>query len=86
MPNFSEAEWNLMRDACNSWASIAEPPEIASQGLPLQIADAIEFERLDVKWQVGKQSLIAKLRALTPLQAIATLDAIERYWRVDQSS
>jgi hypothetical protein len=80
LPDFSEAEWNLLRDACNGWATTSEPPEILVQGLKLQVADVIANDFLDSKWQVDKDMLAEKLHKLTPLQAIAVVESIERWW------
>lgn len=42
--------------------------------------DAITGDGLDRKWDVDGPALVAKLRALTPGQTVAVVDAVERYW------
>lgn len=79
-PEFTEAEWNLLRDACRSWATQMEPPETLMNGLLLQVSDAMADEQLGGKWGVSRIELMAKLETLTPTQTIATIHAIERFW------
>ncbi|MDK2883320.1 MAG: hypothetical protein PWP58_1656 [Bacillota bacterium] len=45
-----------------------------------QIQDAIAVEHLDKKWQVDGQALVEKLRGLNEIQALAVIDAAERFW------
>lgn len=44
------------------------------------VADAISLDRLDQKWGIDGQFLIEKLRGLNELQAMALVDAAERFW------
>jgi hypothetical protein len=46
-----------------------------------QVQDAIALEHLDEKWQVDGQALVDKLRGLNEIQALAVVDAAERFWR-----
>ncbi len=62
--NLSEREALLLCDVAN-WA---------------EVQDAIQHDGLDRKWQVDGQGLVQKLRALTPGQAAAICDALERFW------
>ena len=79
-PDFSESEWNLLYDACNGWATQMEPPDVLAQGLVLQVQDAIGFECLGEKWGVDTDRLIARLNTLSPVEAIAVIHKIERWW------
>ena len=80
MPKLSEAEFNLLCDACNGWASSYEPPEVVAQGLVMQIEDAINYEQLAQKWAVDGTALIAQLQTLSALETLALVEAIEKYW------
>ena len=44
------------------------------------IADAIELDALDRKWEVDGPALLVKLRALTFSQEVALLEQIEAWW------
>ena len=73
-PDFSEAEWNVIRAANNGtwlldswsptliWANVADTD-------PQAIPDGVD-----------QTALAAKLRALTYGQAVAVVDAVERFW------
>lgn len=80
-PEFSEEEWNVLRDACNGWDSQNEPPETLGQAFILQVEDAISARQLDRKWSVDCSTLIPRLYALSEVEVIAALNAIEIYWR-----
>ncbi|MDN5348540.1 MAG: hypothetical protein PWP65_2105 [Clostridia bacterium] len=45
-----------------------------------EIEDAINLDHLDEKWQVDGSALVQKLRQLTDTQALALIDAAERFW------
>lgn len=88
----SEAEAWLLVDVGNGtrWERHSIPL------LWAEVADAIDGEGLAEKWQLAGEGhtpaehfeagsrLIAKLRALTPAQAVAVVDAIERAWAAEQ--
>ncbi len=74
--HLSEGEALLLCDAGNGLLS--EPQTM--QLLWAQVDDAIRLEGLDRKWDVDGPALVAQLRALTPGQAFAVTDAIERFW------
>lgn len=76
-PEFSESEWNLLRDACNGWATEMEPAEMLKSGLALQVSAAIA---LDKKWAVDGDALVQRLEGLSDLEAIATIYAVEVWW------
>lgn len=76
-PTFSDAEWMLLRDACNG--TLWETSTIRL--LWAEVADAIDLAGLATKWGVDDpRPFMARLRALTPLQSLAVVDAIERWW------
>ena len=74
---FSNAEASAIVDACNGtiWDTFS-----LFDGLALSIEDAISLEQIDVKWGIDGERLLAKVRALEPVQHLAIVDAIERFW------
>lgn len=50
-----------------------------------EIEDAINLDHLDQKWQVDGKALVEKLRGLNEIQAIAVIDAAERFWQAQKS-
>ena len=79
---FSVAEASAIVDACNGtlWDSFS-----LFGGLALGLEDAISGDQLDAKWGIDGERLLAKLRALEPVQHLAIVDAIERFWDADLS-
>lgn len=51
-----------------------------------QVDAAIQRDRLDQKWRVDGSAFIRKLQALTHLQLIALVDAVERCWVREKSN
>ena len=49
------------------------------------IQEAIEYERLDEKWEVDGRELVERLMGLPAASAMAVLDAIERYREVPKA-
>ena len=45
--------------------------------------DAIALDGLDKKWQVDGKAFVEKLKALSPVQALALVDAAERFWQAN---
>jgi hypothetical protein len=45
--------------------------------------DAIRLDGLDKKWNVDGNELVVKLRSLTTIQAMAFVDASDRFWCMD---
>ena len=75
---FSGPEISLIIDACNGWW-ILSPEDCRS--VDHNIEDAIRLDGLDQKWNVPDSAdLVARLRGLTWLEAVALCDAIERFW------
>jgi hypothetical protein len=73
---FGPGECGLMIDTLNG--SLFYPYSINM--LPAGIADAIELDRLDQKWEVDGAALVAKLEALDYFQRLAIIDALECWW------
>lgn len=79
----SEPEACLLVDALNGTAMDAT----SYRSLSLCVSDACRVEGLDAKWDVDRRELEAKLQSVTPGQAMAVVDAAERFWkRVSESS
>ena len=77
MPDLTEAEWNLCRDALNGWfIDTAESIKF----VPWEVADGIKLNGLDEKWKVDGPALVAKLEAMDFSALCALLDAVERWW------
>lgn len=77
----SEAEASLVCDALNG--TLFEPHTIRL--LWAEVDDAIRHDGLAEKWGVDGPALVERLRSLTPGQAYALVDAVERFW-LDASS
>lgn len=45
------------------------------------IEDAINLDGLATKWEVDGSTLVEKLKKLTDIQALALVDAVERFWQ-----
>ncbi len=45
------------------------------------IADAVSMNGLGKKWSVDGPALVEKLRSLSDIQAMAVIDAAERFWQ-----
>jgi hypothetical protein len=76
-PTFSEAEARLLVDALSG--IITEPH--TAHLLWAVVDDAIRLGRLDEKWGVDGWELVRHLRHdLTPFEALAVADAVERVW------
>ena len=48
--------------------------------------DACALDGLDKKWQVDGKALVTKPKALSPVQALALVDAAERFWQANTGS
>lgn len=70
---FSEAEINLMRDACISW--LPEPAAAVFGGVALEVEDGLA-DGLAEKWGVDAEALLTKLKALTPGEEVALVELV----------
>lgn len=77
--SLTAAEAHLLADALNG--TLWEPHTMRL--LWAGVDDAIRLDGLAKKWQVDSGALVAKLRALTPGQTVAVIDAVERAWQAD---
>lgn len=75
--SLTQAELSLLVDACNGivWWD-AECIKL----LPREIEDAIMLNKLDEKWDVDEQALLARLKELDLLALCALMDWVERFW------
>lgn len=70
----------LIVDALNGTLSTADQARLLWAG----IEDAIAYDKLDEKWNVNGKELVEKLKNLNELQAMAIIDAAERFWAQDK--
>jgi hypothetical protein len=75
-----EAEASLITDALNGTMMDAGSWTL----LWAEIDDACLLDRLHEKWDVDGGRLVAKIRAMTPGQTLALVDAVERFWQPGQ--
>lgn len=76
LPTFAEGEASLLCDVLNG----TRLDEHTMTLLWAEISDALA-DGLAEKWEVDGPALVARLRALTPAEAYAVVDACERFWR-----
>lgn len=87
VPDLAEAEWSLILDACNgwaSWASWAEASETLMTGLALEVADHVRLNDAGEKWGLGEEAceaLVRRLTELAPAATLAVVERVERFWR-----
>ena len=70
------AEWALMRDALSSAPGIDYQPNLFA----VSVADSIQLDHAAERYGVDGTDLLARVQALSPLQTVALLDTIERWW------
>ena len=75
---FSEAEWNALRDMLNG--TLSEPASMCAGSLAMGWADSLEDGIAD-KWGLDPAGMACKLQALTYPQELAVIEAVERWWR-----
>lgn len=79
---FTAEENGLMVEAfCSTGYSHASD----IKNLPWTIEGAIRYEYLDQKWGVNGEKLVEKLASLDYLECVALLDAIERWWNLEDN-
>jgi hypothetical protein len=76
-------EANLICEALKDYRFEGDPEQVRAIGK--RVDNAIQQDHLDQKWSVN-ETFIRKLQSLTQLQAIALIDAVERYWVRDQAN
>lgn len=79
---FTEQECGLLVDAMNG-TLFADPMTIRL--LPATIADTIEYDRLDAKWDVDGDALMAKLGKLSYYDLLCIVDTVEHWWNATGS-
>lgn len=75
---FSDAQWNALRDMLNG--TICEPAEVIRGSLNMGWEDSLE-DGIAEKWDVDPAAMQQKLAALTYVQEVAIIEAVERWWR-----
>jgi hypothetical protein len=51
-----------------------------ARGIWQRIAAVMQLDQHNQKWRVHREALMDKLQGLSHLQAVALVDAVERYW------
>lgn len=76
--DLSPDEWTLLLDAMISYRYEGGQFDRSCPRffLTVQVEDAIELERLDTKWGVERDTLLAKIRAASPEAALAIIEAV----------
>jgi len=83
-PPLSRAQWCLILDACNGWATPMEPGETLLTGLPLEVADHVKLNNAGEKWNLSAaecERLVNRLAELTITEAVSIVERVERFWR-----
>lgn len=78
LPELSDAEWSLLRDACNG--TLHEPAAMIRGALAQGVSDAVALDGLDGKWGVDGAALVERLRGLEFAQEVRVVEEIERWW------
>jgi hypothetical protein len=78
LPEFSEAETNLLRDSLNG---VLHDSADSVRGVWMGIEDSINLDGLDKKWEIDGPALVEKLKTLRYDQDLALIEAIEQWWR-----
>jgi hypothetical protein len=76
LPKFSVGEASLLCDVCNSWAVSTS----TYCWLWMTVEDGIESDDLDKKWEVDGPGFVDRLKALSPTENLAVIDAIEHWF------
>lgn len=79
--NLTVDEACLIVDALNGSITTADDAGL----LWARILDAIRYDKLDEKWKIDGKELVEKLQQLNELQAMAIVDAAERFWQLDSN-
>lgn len=83
--HFSRGEALMMCDICNGTLFFLNgiSPSSIPMMLYAEIYDGIQIDQTDQKWDVDGKAFLKRVKAFTPMQAIAVIDAIERFWTDD---
>lgn len=74
---FGSAELHALLDVTNGWYVTPE----AAPLLWAEVEDACRLDGLAGRWEIDGAALVAKLRALSPIQAGVLVDALRQAWR-----
>lgn len=76
---FTVPELSLILDSSNGTLWEAHTMNM----LWVNVEDSIKLDRLDAKWKIDGESLVERLRSLSPGAIVALVDAVERFWNTD---
>ena len=74
---FTEPEATLI---CEALSGMDLLDDLAHRHLWAEVYDACQMDHLDTKWGVTAAPLVQRLRDLTPLQRLAVLHAVRRFF------
>lgn len=74
---FTDGETALIVDTLNGTGFF---DTMAIYMVRYEVADAIEMDQLDRKWQVDADALLTKLANLTDAQSLALVDSVTLWW------
>lgn len=82
----AEGEAKLVCDALNEcWEAGVTTPSEARAHLSLEVEDAIRLHGAAKKWGVDSDKLRSTIAHLDDVQALAVMDAVERFWAGDET-
>ncbi len=81
--SWTENEAHLICEALKGYQLEDDPQQ--GRTIWQQVDTAVHRDHLDQKWTVNSETFHRKIQALNHLEAIALVDAVERYWVREQS-
>lgn len=79
LPGLTKNEWLVVMDALNATVLTADMIPY----LPQEIEDAMEYDRLDEKWEINGDALVQNLKGLSTSGLVALCEAFERWWAAE---
>jgi hypothetical protein len=76
--SWTEGEAHLICEALKGYQLEDDPDQ--SRAIWKQVHTAVHRDDLDQKWHVNRETFHPKIQALNHLEAVALVDAVERYW------
>ena len=76
--NWTESEAHLICEALKDYQFEDDPEQ--ARTVWKQIHNAVHRDHLDQKWSINQEIFHRKVQDLNELEAIALVDAVERYW------
>lgn len=83
MPRFTTAEWCCIFDALNGTLMLDRAEMLAITPVT-KVGDHVKLNAADEKWGIDGSALVERLGQCTYCEAIAVVDAAERFWALDK--